>query len=147
MEQCGDGVCDQPFEFAQFAHLGCQVALHRVLTVLCSSGALAAQALALLNVQADCGLERDLFPVVLVLKGDFSTTLLGQGAAVDLAAAVRWNLCRVDAAREASELDPLCWCVLLSFGHFGAWPVTAHFGAWPVTCITHVPRDAYQVRG
>jgi hypothetical protein len=59
--------------------------------------------------QADCGLERELFAVVLVLKGDFSATLLGPGAAVDLAAAVRWNLCRQDERREAAELHPLCW--------------------------------------
>lgn len=84
-------------------------ALHRILTSWCVQARLSRLKRSRLNAQADCGLERNLFPVVLVLKGDFSITLLGEGAAADLAAAVRWNLCRVDAERQAAELDPLCW--------------------------------------
>ena len=81
-QTCGDGFCDAPFEFKAFHTLGCQ---------------------------ADCGLEFELHPVVVVLRANFFNSFLGAHAAQSLRSMVRWNLCKAEAQRSEAGLADICW--------------------------------------
>ena len=57
----------------------------------------------------DCGTERDLRDVVIVIKGDLARSPLGVAYTYQLLHSTRWNLCMADPARRAAQLDDVCW--------------------------------------
>ena len=81
-QTCGDGVCDYPFEYKGYAHLGCI---------------------------SDCGRELNLMAVVVVLTGNFEKSPQGLQAGPNLKELVRWNLCVASQARSDAGLSDVCW--------------------------------------
>ncbi|KAK3274241.1 hypothetical protein CYMTET_17573 [Cymbomonas tetramitiformis] len=80
--ECGDGYCDEPLEFPAFGSLGCRV---------------------------DCGLQRTLVPVLIVIHTDL-TRLEGTSEHMqELWRTVRWNLCTRRTHATVMHLQPLCW--------------------------------------
>eukprot|EP00242_Pyramimonas_sp_CCMP2087_P014691 CAMPEP_0198201232 /NCGR_PEP_ID=MMETSP1445-20131203/3979_1 /TAXON_ID=36898 /ORGANISM="Pyramimonas sp., Strain CCMP2087" /LENGTH=830 /DNA_ID=CAMNT_0043871443 /DNA_START=179 /DNA_END=2671 /DNA_ORIENTATION=+ len=84
--QCGDGRCDTPNEFPSYHRFGCQ---------------------------ADCGKERDLVAVALLLEYNFvNLPELYTAAGItpeDARTTVKWNLCNFDQDRETYGVPQLCW--------------------------------------
>jgi hypothetical protein len=62
-----------------------------------------------LGCLVDCGTERDLRDVVIVIKGDLARSPLGATYTYQLLRNTRWNLCMADPARRAAQLDDVCW--------------------------------------
>ena len=79
-------MCDTPFEFPAYGDKGCK---------------------------SDCGLHTStvgpLYPVMVLLKGDFAKSVLGSGSAASLASSVTWNLCLRDEKRLEAGLSDVCW--------------------------------------
>jgi hypothetical protein len=83
-QTCGDGVCDYPFEYKGYAHLGCV---------------------------SDCGRETNLMAVVVVLTANFEKSSQGVSLGRTLKDLVRWNLCLSNPARTEAGLENECWYV------------------------------------
>ncbi|KAK3261877.1 hypothetical protein CYMTET_29241 [Cymbomonas tetramitiformis] len=81
---CGDGVCNEPYEFASFGRFGCT---------------------------ADCGRARDIVPVLVFIQVDFRDLRdrLPWGVADDLRERLSWNVCMRDLDREEHGMPELCW--------------------------------------
>ncbi|KAK3272147.1 hypothetical protein CYMTET_19537, partial [Cymbomonas tetramitiformis] len=82
MQQCGDDVCDFPFEFPAFGQAGCKV---------------------------DCGAAVAAGAVLVSMWGDFRLSPLGAASAGELRAGAGWNLCVRDVERLAAGLPEACW--------------------------------------
>jgi len=78
---CGNGVCEAPFEFPSFQDFGCRM---------------------------DCGEDRTIVEVVLVLQADFTLAPEFTTASEAMASA-SWNLCQVVEERRTAGMDDLCW--------------------------------------
>uniref|UniRef100_A0A7S0R4F4 Uncharacterized protein n=1 Tax=Pyramimonas obovata TaxID=1411642 RepID=A0A7S0R4F4_9CHLO len=77
---CGNGVCEPPYEFPAYETLGCQV---------------------------DCGQERDLQEVIVVVTTDFTQIQTKLDMATVMARAT-WNVCKDTPLRRDAGLDDIC---------------------------------------
>ena len=112
---CGDGQCDSPFEFPAYGDKGCET---------------------------DCGLHTvqvgPLYPILVLLKGDFSNSALGRGNAESLASTVTWNLCLRDENRREAGLEDVCWyekSLAVDAQMVGTFPFTLPAGQWYLSIV------------
>eukprot|EP00240_Pyramimonas_obovata_P003252 CAMPEP_0118939260 /NCGR_PEP_ID=MMETSP1169-20130426/28409_1 /TAXON_ID=36882 /ORGANISM="Pyramimonas obovata, Strain CCMP722" /LENGTH=661 /DNA_ID=CAMNT_0006883479 /DNA_START=117 /DNA_END=2100 /DNA_ORIENTATION=+ len=77
---CGNGVCEPPFEFPAFETLGCQ---------------------------ADCGREKEVRQVIVLITADFAKIPPSLVMSTVMSSA-SWNLCKVTPSRREVGLDDIC---------------------------------------
>ena len=78
-EVCGDGVCNEPFEFPSYGRFGCR---------------------------SDCGPNTNLTTVLIQVRADFRDDLYAPRA---LMSAASWNLCRRDEEAKKAGFPDVCW--------------------------------------
>ena len=78
-EVCGDGTCNEPFEFPAYGRFGCR---------------------------ADCGSNANLTTMLLQVRADFRDDLYSPRALMSAAA---WNLCKRDEAAKKAGFPDVCW--------------------------------------
>jgi len=78
-EVCGDGTCNEPFEFPAYGRFGCR---------------------------ADCGSNTNLTTMLLQVRADFRDDLYSPRALMSAAA---WNLCKRDEAAKKAGFPDVCW--------------------------------------
>uniref|UniRef100_A0A7S0STQ1 LamG-like jellyroll fold domain-containing protein n=1 Tax=Mantoniella antarctica TaxID=81844 RepID=A0A7S0STQ1_9CHLO len=78
-EVCGDGVCNEPFEYPAYGRFGCR---------------------------SDCGTNTRLVTMLLQIRADFRDDLYSPLA---LMTAASWNMCRRDEAAKKAGFPDVCW--------------------------------------
>ena len=78
-EVCGDGVCNEPFEFPAYGRFGCR---------------------------SDCGPNTNLTTVLIQVRADFRDDLYSPRA---LMSSATWNLCRRDEEAKKAGFPDICW--------------------------------------
>ena len=76
---CGDGVCEEPYEFPAYGRFGCR---------------------------ADCGDAKDAVDTLVTVSSDFRHPSMPEDALFEIAT---WNLCRRDDERLQTGLDDVCY--------------------------------------